>query len=613
MNKLLTVCPYCGCGCGLYLMVEGSQVVGTVPSRLHPIGGGKLCLRGWHAHEFVNHPDRLTTPLIREDGRLVPCSWERALAVLAKELRPGETGVLGSGRATNEEGYLLSKLTRLGLQTNQIDCLPRGAYPGHLPAMGALTDLPAASALLVVGCDPAEESPKVAGLAMEALDRGAKLVTLWPRAGQLSKLAALNLQPRPGSEATLLAGVARSVTEGGSVRPELAGACGVAPEALSRLAEICQTADPLAIMIGAGVWEHPQAFTLITALVAIAVRRPGQAQLYPLSRQCNLQGACDMGVTPTYLPGYRPVDDDQARSELEKIWGRPVPAAPGTPTWDIPGQVKRLLAVGADPAQASPDPARTRAELEALDFLAVQDIFLTETALMADLVLPAACFSEKDGTFTTTDRRVQRVRRVADPPAQARPDWEILCQIAQALGLDFSYAGPAQVMAEIAEVVPTYRGIDYRHLDDAWGVRVSRNGDHLGSLELHPQPPVSPGEEYPWVLGVDTCQGAWDGSSLIRHSESLLRELAIPTLDRPAGWVEMNSQQAKEMQLRPGRRVKVISAQGQVELPAYPSDQVAAGTAFIPWGARKQAGRVLGPPRGQPPAYQPCPVRLEPC
>lgn len=641
MANVLTTCPFCGSGCNLYLRVEGDRLVGVMPSKSHPVARGKLCVRGWHAHEFVSHPDRLRTPLVKQDGELRPASWERALSLAAQRLPRGqEVGVVGSARCANEDNFLLMKLARCVLGTDNVDFSSRPQRIADLAALRAAFGVAAATnsapeladaeVITIIGADAVSEVTMIASLIYEAVGRGAKLIVISPLPTQMSSVAEVYLQPRPGTEPTLLCGLVKSVRDQGLLDSsaldhdwdgydqfvtslssfsleQVEQATGVSPAQLDLAARLCGGARKSVVLYSSGVGQHPGAATMVTALTNLVAltSHVGEAAmgLFPLARQNNFQGALDMGLAPGLLTGGQSMDDAAARAAFEQAWGCRLPAHAGKSLPELLNSVKGLYVMGADIVQGAADPAQARQRLAALDFLVVQELFMTETAQLADVVLPAAAFAEKDGTTTATDRRVQRVRRAVAPPGEARPDWEIICDLAARLGATWRYQSPAAVMAEIAALTPAYQGITYDRLEQGWGAYwPSANGNgqrlHLKGLGLRPLacPPAAPAGDstYPFVLVLDPTAERWATDATTRHCEMLRREYGIGAADFPAGYVRMHPNDAQELQLRQGFRVKLVSAHGEAQAQLRLDPQMPARTLAMPYHLREQARELFG-------------------
>ncbi len=645
-----TICPYCGAGCGLVLRVADGRVKAVLPDPGHPVSKGSLCIKGWSAHQFIHHPDRLTTPLRRTETGFAPVSWDEAAALFAEGLggvraRRGSRAVGGlcSARCTNEENYLFQKLIRLGLGSNHVDHCARLCHSPTVAAMGRalgsgamtnpLADLAEARCILVFGSNAAETFPVAMGAIHQARRAGAYLIVVDPRTTEMAAAADLHLPLRPGSDIPLVAAMMRHILAAGlenraflQARTEgfealetyletrdletAASVCGLAPEAIREAAERYARSPAATIVFCMGITQHVCGTANVHALCDLAllcgqVGRPG-AGICPLRGQCNVQGACDMGGLPDLLPGYRPIDDPGSRGAFEAAWGGPLAPWPGltiTAAMALePSPLRALYIMGENPVMSDPNRNRTVAFLEGLEFLVVQDIFLTETARLAHLVLPAACFAEKDGTFTNTERRVQRLRKAVEPPGQALDDLSILSRMAKALGLPMDSGGPAAVMDEIAALTPIYAGIGYGRLGPQGLQWPCPAPDHPGTPRLHIEgfprgrallvvpayapPDEGPDEQYPLRLITGRIFCHYHTGTMTRRSPSLDREA-----DQP--FVEIHPADAARRGIGAGDPVRVSTRRGAICCAARVTAQVPEGSLFVAFHFHEAPADVL--------------------
>jgi formate dehydrogenase alpha subunit len=649
MDKVHTTCIYCGCGCGLFLHVEDGRVVGASPSSTHPLSRGRLCIKGWLAGDFVGHPDRLVHPLIRQGERLVRASWDEAqsltaasLWMLSKEFGPDAVGVLTSAKGTNEENYLLMKLARAGLKTNNVDHVarlchaPTVAALGYALGSGAMTnsikDLALADAILVVGSNTTEQHPLVAAYILEARKKGAKLVVADPRKTQLADLADIRLTPRPGTDIAWINAMQNVIIQAGledrefisartegfeDVRRSVEGytaeraeeISGIPAEDLRRAARTYGSAKRAAIVYAMGITQHVKGTDNVQALANLAlatgnIGREGTG-IYPLRGHQNVQGACDMGALPDVYSGYQKVA--LTRTKFEEAWSTELPESPGKTALEMlasaeEGILKGLLIVGENPVMSFPDQSRVKKALESLDFLAVMDIFPTETTELADVVLPAASFAEKDGTFTSTERRIQRINRAADPPGEARPEWEIVCEMLRRLNVPADYASPAEVMREIASLTPIYGGISYDRLGQKGLQWPCPSRDHPGTEILHSErfpigsarfrpvdhldPFETPDEDYPLLLTTGRSLYHFHTGTMTRRTSLLEREVPIP-------FVDVNPKDASELKIRNGQMIMVESRRGSVSLEARITPDISRGMLFMPFHFHEAPANML--------------------
>ncbi|MHC4718648.1 MAG: formate dehydrogenase subunit alpha, partial [Planctomycetota bacterium] len=472
-DRVETTCPYCGVGCTLELNVAEGRIAQVTARPDLGVSEGMLCVKGRFGFDYVNSPDRLAEPLIRRDGKLTPATWDEALDLVATKLAgikaahgPDAIGGLASAKCTNEENYLLQKVMRAVIGTNNVDHCARLCHASTVAGLarafgsGAMTnaieDFDVTDCIFVIGSNTTECHPVIGSAIKRAVvQRGAKLIVADPRTIELAEIADLHLQQRGGTDVALINAMMRVILEEGladeafiaerteafedlrkAVEPctlELAEKItGVPADDIAQAARTYAAAGAASIVYSMGITQHTTGTDNVLSLANLAmltgnVGKAG-AGVNPLRGQNNVQGACDMAALPNVFPGYQKVDDPASREKFEKGWGAKLSGEPGLTVVEMinaagEGKVKALMLMGENPMMSDPDVNHVEQALQAVDFLVVQDIFLTETAQLADVVLPAAAFAEKEGTFTNTERRVQRVRKAFDPPGQARPDW----------------------------------------------------------------------------------------------------------------------------------------------------------------------------------------------
>ena len=624
-----STCGYCGVGCQIRVYTDGRSVqrVDGVDS---PVNHGHLCVKGRFAHGFVHHPDRLTRPLVRKDGVLVPVSWDEAIRAVADGFAAcgGKVAALASSRCTNEENYLLQKWFRGGFGTNDVDCCARVCHApsaagmrvafGTGAATSSLEDIEKADLIFVVGANPTEAHPITGARIAAAARRGAGLIVIDPRTTDLARLADVHLAVRPGGNVPLLNAIAAVIVEEDlvdhafvaarvdgyealvaalkSCRPEATAALtGLPPGLVREAARRFASAERVFLCHGLGVTEHLQGSEAVMLLCNLAlltgnVGKPG-AGVNPLRGQNNVQGAADMGCQPDLLTGYRPVSDPAVRAAFAAVWGREVPEAPGRTLPEmydamISGDLHGLFVLGEDLVQTDPNRAFTEEALGKLKFMVVQELFLTDTARMANVVLPAASFFEKDGTFTNGERRIQRVRRVVDPVEGARPDWRVLLSLMEATGWPQPFHAPSEVMAEVARVSPAYAGVSYSRLEGdglQWPVPTL---DSPGTRTLHPETfPIGRGQ-----LSVVTFVPSPDmDAGLVLITGRVLEHYNCGTMTRrtsnvdlqPEDVLEIAASDARARGIHDGDSVRIVSRTGEVSATAKVSDRMKAGTVFL--------------------------------
>jgi formate dehydrogenase major subunit/formate dehydrogenase alpha subunit len=647
MEKILTTCVYCGCGCGLYLHVDGGRVVGVSPSRKNAASKGRLCIKGWLSGDFVNHPDRLSYPMIRKGERQLRASWDEALSLVASSLTgmdPSAVGVLTSAKGTNEENYLFSKLARAGFKTNNVDHVARLCHAPTVTGLsyafgsGATTNpissLEEADAILVVGSNTTEQHPLVASYVLKARSKGTKLIVVDPRRTQIASLADIHISPRPGTDVAWINSLLNVIIKEGladqdfitkrtmgfeavkesvlSYAPEIVETiCGVPAGVLREAALAYGSADKASIIYAMGITQHITGTDNVQALANLALAtgnlgRPGTG-LYPLRGHQNVQGACDMGALPDLYPGYQKVVDANARAKFEKGWSTKLPKGPGLTAVEMiqsaeTGKIKGLLIIGENPMVSYPDRSSVRRALEKLEFLAVCDIFPTETSKLADAVLPAASFAEKEGTFTSTERRIQRIRKATDPPGESRSEWEVAAELLRRLGVPGDYSSPADIMEEISSLAPNYGGVTYHRLGAAGLQWPCPTRDHPGTEIMHiekfpiglarfrpvdhMEPAEGPDGEYPLLLTTGRCLYHFHTSTMTRRSPLLDREV-------PSPFVEVNPEDASRAGLRNGQKALVETRRGQLQLEVKVSPGVPRGILFVPFHFSEAPANLL--------------------
>lgn len=575
-----TVCPYCSVGCALNLEVRGGQVIRAKPREEGQANRGQLCVRGRYAVvEVVHNLNRLTVPLVRNaEGRLVEATWEEALELVAGRLagyKDGSFALVTSAGCTNEDNYVLQKFSREVMGSNNVDfasALPSqtsSALPVGDSLLSSVQDVARAACVVVVGSDVCNSHP-VAGLQVrKALASGGRLVVIDPRRTKLAAQADVWLQPRPGSDPWLLAGMLGAV-EAKAVEE----ATGVPPEQLRRAVELMEANKPPVFLFGSGLTHYPAAEESLKAIYSLAKLLGGK--VLPLLGEGNLVGAYDMGARPDCLPGYRPVSDAPGLSYRQILQGI------------ADGQVRALYLVGEMPPLSAGGFGRE--EMEHLEFLVVQDVMPGEVTELADVVLPAAAFAEVDGSFTNMEGRVQWLNKAVEPPGQARPDWWIACQLARKMGgAGFDFDQPAQVMAEIARLVPGYDGISYESLGDGGLLRVvgTPTGEGLLPLSLTGPRQIT-GDEYPFTLIVGRSLSHYRGASLTKEVRGMSRLKDERSL-------ALNPQDAAGLGLEDGAAVVVVSGQGRLEATARLSAELPPGVAFTAQGVLWADGDHGGP------------------
>jgi formate dehydrogenase major subunit len=631
-HHVRTTCSYCGVGCQLDVSVAGDEVL-QISGAPSPVNRSHLCVKGRYAHSVARHPERLSTPLIRKAGKLVPASYGEAYALIAAEFQRlrGRLAGLSSSRCTNEENYLLQKWFRAGLGTHDVDCCARVCHApsaagmrrslGTGAATNSLADIERADLFLVAGSNTTESHPVTGARIKQAVLGGAQLIVVDPRRTELAELADVHLQLCPGSNVALFNSLAAVLVEERLVNkeylrqrtqgweeyrhfiqrfaPELTEQWTQVPAAAVRTAARAygRAKSPMQVH-GLGMTEHYQGsegvMTLCNlALLVGAIGREGVG-VNPLRGQNNVQGAADMGCQPDLLTGYADPRDPEVRARFEAVWGRSLPLAPGR---TLPrmyqamrsGQIAGMFILGEDVVQTDPDSNQVVADLSKLEFLVVQELFLTPTAELAHVVLPGASFLEKDGTFTNGERRIQRVRQALPPLAGLRADWQVLRDLMAATGYAQSYSHPGQIMDEIAQVAPAFGGVSYARLEGdglQWPVP---DASHPGTPLLHRERfPTGKAalmrvdyEPSPSLAHADSALLLVTGRALEHYNNGSMTRRTPNRELRPRDWLDLHPEDAQRHQIEAGDRVLITSRFGEAEATARLTKDVAPGTLFM--------------------------------
>ncbi|NGO43659.1 molybdopterin-dependent oxidoreductase, partial [Streptomyces ureilyticus] len=531
-----TTCGYCGVGCTLDVVTQDGDVAAVLPARDGPVNQGHACVKGRFAHGFRTSPERLTRPLLRRGGTLEPVGWDEALGHVARGLRaaihaggPDAVAAISSARATNEENYLVQKFMRVSIGSNNVDNCSRLC---HSPSAAGLTasfglsggtdtfdDVERADCLLVIGANPVEAHPVVGARLLRRVLHGAKLVVADPRAVGLALHADVHLRPRPGTNVALFHGLAHVLLAEGLTDEEflraratglleltelladyppdrVADITGVPVADLVAAACLYGEAGHPAVVYGLGVTEHLHGTDGVRSLANLAILRGAVGTdrgfgVNPLRGQNNVQGASDMGALPDALPGYGKVTDAAVRARAEEVWGVPVPERPGLRIPDMfaaarAGDLRALWVIGEDVCATDPDANRVVQALDACPLVVCNELFLSETARHADVVLPVASWLEKDGTFVNFDRRFQRVRPAMPSPGETRTDFDIVRSLATTMGVDLGCETPADALTECARLAPVFAGLSHDRLDREGAVPwPCRAPDQPGEAKLY--------------------------------------------------------------------------------------------------------------------------------
>jgi len=690
LDETHSVCPYCGVGCQITYQVDNNEII-AVQGREGPANQNRLCVKGRFGFDYVRHPHRLTRPLIRLDKStksgdidLDPtnpythfreATWDEALDLAGGKLKRirdeyGSSALAGFGSAkcSNEEAYLFQKLVRTGFGTNNVDHCTRLCHASSVAALlegvgsGAVSApfnaVEDADCIIVIGANPVSNHPVAATFFKQAAKK-AVLIVMDPRKGGLHRHATHMLQFTPGSDVAMLNAILNVIvtealydsayverhTEGfenlkrhiEDFTPEkMAPVCGIDAETLRTVARTYATARSSIIFWGMGVSQHVHGTDNARCLIALSlitgqVGRPGTG-LHPLRGQNNVQGASDAGLIPMMLPDYRLVDADNLRAQFEDAWGTKLDPRRGLTVVEIMhaihnDEIKGMYIMGENPAMSDPDVQHAREALAKLDHLVVQDLFLTETAFHADVILPASAWPEKDGTVTNTNRQVQLGRQALALPGDARQDWWITREIARRMGLDWNYGGPSDVFAEMATVMPSLNNITWERLQAESAVTypcdapdqpgndiVFSNGFPTASKrgKLVPanliSPDETPDEDYPMILTTGRQLEHW-------HTGSMTRRADILDQIEPEAVASLSPNALIHLEIHAGEKIKVSTRRGVIEMVARSDSGVPDNVIFIPFCYAEAAANTLTnsalDPVGKIPEFKFCAAKVE--
>ena len=668
-----SLCPYCGVGCQLTFNIQDDKIL-SVDGRPGPANRGRLCVKGRYGFDYIHNKDRLTTPMIRKSNcpktREIPtnplenfrsASWAEALDFAASGLikvreKDGGNALAGFGSAkgSNEEAYLVQKLVRTGFGTNNVDHCTRLCHASSVSALmetigsGAVTapfsEAENAEVIIVIGANPTVNHPVAATFIKNAVKAGSTLIVMDPRGQALTRHATHMIQFKPSSDVAMLNGMINTIiseelydqqyidgyTEGfGELKkqtaqftPErMAPLCGIEANKIKEIARIYAKANSALIFWGMGVSQHTHGTDNARCLISLAlicghVGRPGTG-LHPLRGQNNVQGASDAGLIPMFYPDYKSVTDKDQLDRWERFWSTDLDREKGLTVVEITDamyerKIKGAYIMGENPAMSDPDQNHTREALSRLEHLVVQDIFLTETAAFADVILPATAFPEKDGTFTNTDRRVQLGRKAVPAPGEAKQDWWIIQEIALRMGLSWNYTEPKDIFAEMRQVMPSLTGITWDRLeregavtypcDDEFsegqsvifadGYPTESGRGKLVPCDILP-PNEVPDSKFPLVLTTGRLLEHW-------HTGSMTRRATVLDRIEPEAFAHINPDDLTQWNLAPGEEIRVETRRGSIELLARSDAHVPTGVVFVPFCYSEAAVNFLTNPALDP-------------
>lgn len=675
-KKTKTVCTFCGVGCSFEIWTKDREILKIQPVSEAPANAISTCVKGKFGWDFVNSEERITTPLIRKNGEFVEATWEEALDLVASKFKTikeqngkDSIGVISSSKITNEDNYILQKLSRQVFETNNVDNCSRYCQSPATDGLfrtvgmggdaGTIKDIASAGLVIIVGANPAEGHPVLATRVKRAHKlHGQKLIVADMRKNEMAERSDIFITPKQGTDQVWLMAVTKYMIDQGWHDQQFIDdnvnyfndfkevldqytldyaeqRSGVSKETLIRTAEMIRDADGTCILWGMGVTQNTGGSDTSAAISNLLLatgnyRRPG-AGAYPLRGHNNVQGACDMGSLPGWLPGYQHVTDDAARQKFERAYGVKIDDKPGMDNIQMlqavdEGIMKAMYVVGEDMALVDSNANHVDEVLAKLDFFVVQDIFFSRTAQYADVILPAAPSLEKDGTFTNTERRVQRLYKALPELGQSKADWWIVQEIANRLGAGWNYSHPSEIFAEMASLSPLFAKADYTNME-GW------NSFLWGSLEGESTPLLyADGFNFPdkkarfalsdWVepvvFPVEYDLHINNGRLLEHFHEGNMTDKSRGIISKlPETFVEVSPQLAKERGLEDGSTVRLVSPYGALKLPVIVTGRVKGNELFMPMNSTNKETAInflTGPAvdqRTNTPAYKQTKVRME--
>ncbi len=639
-KKTQTTCAYCGVGCQMELVTVKDKVVRVDPVNAIP-NEGLLCVKGKFAYNYINHPDRLKTPLIKRNGVFEEASWEEAYELIVskitetkKQFGPSAFAGLASAKCTNEENYLFQKFIRAVIGTNNVDHCARLCHASTVSGLattlgsGAMTNSIAEvknnDVIFVTGSNTSETHPVIANFMRQAVKRGAKLIVAEPRKIELAKEADIFVQIHPGTNVALFNGMMNVIynenlhdkdfikekTEGfeeiidiiNKYPPQVsAEICGCSEEDIINAARMYASGEKAGIYYAMGITQHSNGTNHVKAIANLALMCGSVGKedsgINPLRGQNNVQGACDMGGLPNNYPGYQKVFNKEVQSKFEQAWNVKLSDKVGLSLPHIingayNNLIKFLYIMGENPIVSDPDINHVKDAFKDLDFLVVQDLFMTETAVFADVVLPAATFAEKEGTFTNTERRVQMVHQAIKPKYNTKPDWVILTELMNLLGYPQTTTSPQEIMEEIAKITPIYHGVSYERIKDLglqWPVL---DMDHPGTKYLYKDKfgtgkgkfsivdyfgaKELPDDEYPLTLTTGRVLYHFHTRTMTDKNDEI-NEIV------PVNFIEINQYTADQYGLNNMQEVIVKSRRGETKAEVHITDTIADLVVFMPF------------------------------
>jgi formate dehydrogenase major subunit len=676
IKKTKTVCTYCGVGCSFTMWTKERKILKVQPEVESPANGISTCIKGKFGWGFVNSDERLKYPLIRKNGKFIRASWEEAINFAARGLKKvaekngGDSLMfIASSKGTNEESYLLQKMARQIFHNNNIDNSSRFCQApattglwrtvGYGGDAGSIQDIYKSELVMIVGANTAESHPVLATRVKRAHKLNhQKLIVSDLRKNEMAERADIYLHPSPGTDIVLLSALSKYIIDQGwhdrefiekrvnnfneyykSLEPftleNASNITGISEDQIIKTAEMIHSVKSMCILWAMGITQHSAGSDESTAISNLLLAtgnygRPGTGA-YPLRGHNNVQGASDFGAMPTYFPGYQSIKDPEVVKKFEHAWGTELPSKPGIDNVSCienidNKKIKGMYVIGQEIASTGPDTNMVRNSLEKLDFLIVQDVFFSETAKFADVVLPAAVSLEKEGTFTNTERRIQRIYQVMEPYEESRPDWKIIQDMAKSLGAGWEYNNPSEIMDEAASLSPIFHGVSYDRLEGFKSLQWPMNENGEGSEYLYSErfnfpdgkarfyplkyrPPLGVSEEYPLHLNNGRMLEHFHEGNETFKTEGIKEKV-------PDNFLEMSEKLAEEYGIKSGDFIMVTSKWGKIKVRALITERVGGNELYMPMNAASDSSGVnfltsyTRDPDSDTPAYKELPVKI---
>jgi formate dehydrogenase major subunit len=688
-KKIDTVCPYCGVGCLLTFNVSDGAIK-SATGRNGPANKNRLCVKGRYGFDYVHHEDRLTKPLIRIKGMkktaalihkneisdyFREASWSEALEFAATGLNNilnihggNALAGLGSAKGSNEEAYAFQKLIRSALKTNNVDHCTRLCHASSVAAMlemlgnagvsNQVEDVALTEVIVVIGAKPTANHPVAATFMKNATKSGAKLVVIDPYKSDLTRHADFFLQFRPDTDVLLMNSMMSVIIEENlhdekfikerttdflnlkevvsKYSPEsVSSTCGIEPETIRAVARLYAKARSAMIFWGMGISQHIHGTDNARCLISLAlltgnIGKKGSG-IHPLRGQNNVQGASDAGLIPMVYPDYQPVTDNENKKKFEQVWNTTLSGETGLTVTEIvsgasQGSIKGMYVMGENPAMSDPNLNHAREALAKLEHLVIQDIFFTETASFADVILPASAFPEKTGSFTNTDRRVQLGRQAIDPPGDARQDLEIIHDLAEKLDQKWTHRSAAEVFEEMTNVMPSIGGITWGLLNEIDSITYPYTKDSAQSETVlfketfylpsgkakfsaahYSHAAELPSDDFPLVLITGRQLEHW-------HTGTMTRRARVLDSLEPEAFISMNSQDMELYQIESDDTVRLHSKRGELTATVRMDNGLQVGNVFMPFCYVEAAANLLTidaiDPIGKIPEFKHCAVQV---